>query len=283
VYCQLEGFGNAPGADLTPVDGLSSPFMRLSELEQRNYAADGFLIRASAFTPMEVETLRDAVERAALRAMQLAESGATYVLDGKRFVDSGYTTVQFEPESGSDTIRVVEPVHELDDRLSNLLDDIRIVEPMRDLVGAEHLAVGTDKLNLKRPFEGSGFGWHQDSPYWVHDCDHVDQLPNVLIALDAASEENGCFRVIRGSHTRGCLAGINDGSQLGGFYTDPALFDEQQQVPMIVPAGSLVFFNAHSVHGSLPNNSAEPRRALVLTYQPAGFPMLKSKRVRNVG
>lgn len=283
MYGLPSGLGNASDSDLTLLDALNSPLMRLSETEQRSYASDGFLIRESAFDTTEVDVLRGAVEQAALQAMELAETGTTYILDGKRFVDAGYTTVQFEPDPGSDTIRVVEPVHELDERLNELLDDPRIVEPMRDLVGAEHLAVWTDKLNLKRPHEGSGFGWHQDSPYWVHDCDHVDQLPNVLVALDAASEENGCFRVIRGSHTRGCLAGISDGSQLGGFYTDPAQFDEQQQVPMVVPAGSLVFFNAHSVHGSFPNRSAQPRRALVLTYQPAGFPMLKSKRVRNVG
>jgi ectoine hydroxylase-related dioxygenase (phytanoyl-CoA dioxygenase family) len=52
---------------------------------------------------------------------------------------------------------------------------------------------------------------------------------------------------------------------------------------MIVPAGSLVFFNPHAVHGSFPNDSDRPRRALVLTYQPAGYPTLKSKQVHNVG
>ena len=51
---------------------------------------------------------------------------------------------------------------------------------------------------------------------------------------------------------------------------------------MEVPAGSAVFFDAHAVHGSLPNLSDLPRRAIVLTYQPAGFPMLKSGRIRNV-
>jgi ectoine hydroxylase-related dioxygenase (phytanoyl-CoA dioxygenase family) len=51
---------------------------------------------------------------------------------------------------------------------------------------------------------------------------------------------------------------------------------------MVVAAGSLVFFSPHSVHGSLPNRSDRPRRALVLTYQPAGHPMLKSGVVRNV-
>lgn len=257
--------------------------MRLTEEERARYRADGFLVRERVFARAEILELQQAVEQAAVRAAELAEEGETYILDGKRFVDVGYTTIQFEPGSDNSTIRVIEPIHELNGRIAALQEDARIVEPMRDLVGCEEIAVWTDKLNLKRPLEGSGFGWHQDSPYWVHDSDHVDQLPNVLVALDDASEANGCFRVIRGSHTRGCLAGIDDGSQLGGFYTNPALFDESEQVAMAVPAGSLVFFDAHSVHGSFPNHSIEPRRALVLTYQPAGFPMLKSRRVRNVG
>jgi len=257
--------------------------MRLSRTEQASYAADGFLIRPAVFSDSEVVQLRAAVERAAILAARLACSGNTYILDGKRFVDSGHVTVQFEPDPNSETIRVVEPVHELDDELGRLLEEPRIVEPMRDLVGCEEIALWTDKLNLKRAREGSGFGWHQDSPYWIHDCDHVDQLPNVLVALDDASEANGCFRVIRGSHRQGCLPGTDDGTQLGGFYTDPACFAEDQQVPMLVPAGSLVFFSPHSVHGSFANRSDQPRRALVLTYQPAGYPMLKSKRVYNVG
>lgn len=261
---------------------VSSAAMRLSDEEKAAYAADGFLVRRAVFSPAEVDELRDAVERAAARAFELCAHGTTYHLDGKRFVDAGHVTVQFEHQPGSDTIRVIEPVHELDERLDRLLDDARIVEPMRDLVGAAELAVWTDKLNLKRAREGSGFGWHQDSPYWIHDCGHVDQLPNVMVTLDDADEQNGCFRVVRGSHRRGCLAGTADGTQLGGFFTDPTSFDERDQVAMVAPAGSLVFFSPHSVHGSLANPSDRPRRALVLTYQPAGHPMLKSGQVRNV-
>ncbi len=264
------------------MDTVKSPAMRLNADEKRSYRTDGFLIRRAVFAPDEIAALRDAVERAAERAVALSETGREYILDGKRFVDIDYTTVQFEPDSDQ-TVRVIEPVHELDDQLEALLDDSRIVEPMRDLVGSEAIAIWTDKLNLKRPFEGSAFGWHQDSPYWVHDSDHVDQLPNVLVALDDADESNGCFRVIRGSHTRGCLAGLNDGSQLGGFYTHPDLFNEDDQVAMEVDAGSLVFFDPYSVHGSFPNRSPNARRALVLTYQPADFPALKSRQVRNAG
>lgn len=255
----------------------------LTRDEAAGYRLDGFLIRTHVFSSCEVAELRDAVERVAVLAAKLSETGRTYRLDGNRFVDVDELTIQFEHSPTSETIRVIEPVRQLDARLDALVDNPRIVQPMRGLVGCDDVALWTDKLNLKRPHEGSGFRWHQDSPYWIHDSNHVDQLPNVLVALDDATEANGCFRVVRGSHTRGCLPGIADGSQLEGFFTHPACFDEAQQVPMVVPAGSLVFFSPHAVHGSFPNASDQPRRALVMTYQPAGFPMLKSGITRNAG
>ena len=60
---------------------------------------------------------------------------------------------------------------------------------MCELVGAERVALFTDKLNLKRPREGSRFDWHQDSPYWAHFCAHLDRLPNVMVTLDDADGE----------------------------------------------------------------------------------------------
>jgi ectoine hydroxylase-related dioxygenase (phytanoyl-CoA dioxygenase family) len=145
------------------------------------------------------------------------------------------------------------------------------------------VAVFTDKLNLKRPREGSGFRWHQDSPYWVHACSHVDQLPNVMLALDDASERNGCLRVVRGSHREGLLPGLEGEGRLGPLFTDPRAFDESQQVPVEVPAGSLIFFSPHTVHGSQPNDSELKRRAFVLTYQPVGHRMFKVDAMREAG
>jgi len=254
----------------------------LTSDELARYQEDGFLVRERVFQPQEAAGFREAAESSAHAAALLSDGGRTYYLDGKRFVDVDDMTVQFEHSPGSDLVRVIEPVHQLDPVFDALVDDPRIVEPMRQLVGEDSIALWTDKLNLKRSREGSGFGWHQDSPYWIHDSDHVDQLPNVMIAFDDASAENGCFRVIRGSHRRGCLPGTADGSQLGGFYTDSGSFEEADQVLMEVPAGSVIFFDPHSVHGSLPNRSDLPRRAMIVTYQPGGHPMLKTGRCRDV-
>ena len=88
---------------------------------------------------------------------------------------------------------------------------------MKQLVPSERLGLWTAKLNFKHPRVGSGFGWHQDAPYWIHDSDHVEKLPNVMVMFDDAARSNGCLRVIDGSHRAGCLPGCDDGRQLAGF------------------------------------------------------------------
>jgi ectoine hydroxylase-related dioxygenase (phytanoyl-CoA dioxygenase family) len=238
--------------------------LRISADERSQWIRDGFFTRCAVFGDAELERLREAAERVV--------AGAT-----------GAATREGESYESSETIRVIEPFHHLDPIFDALIDDARIVQPMRDLVEDESVALFTDKINLKRPREGSGFRWHQDSPYWTHFCAHVDRLPNVMLTLDDATKRNGCFRVVRGSHTRGCLPGLQGEGVLGPLFTDPAAFDESKQVPLEVPAGSLIFFNPHTVHGSQPNTSDERRRALILTYQPGGHRMFKIDAVREAG
>jgi hypothetical protein len=258
--------------------------LRLTARERRAWSEDGFFVRPRVFGGPDLDELRAGAERAARRAAREAEaSPRRYRIDGNEYVEIASSTVQYEHREGSRTLRVIEPFHPLDARLDALLDDPRLVEPMQDLVGCERVAVFTDKLNLKRPGEGSRFRWHQDSPYWVFDCAHVDRLPNAMLALDDADETNGCLRVVRGSHRRGLLPGLRGQGVLGPLFTDPASFDAAAQVPAVMPAGSLLFFSPHTVHGSEPNVSDQERRAVVLTYQPAGHRMFKIDAIRDAG
>ena len=251
--------------------------------ERRAWQEDGFFVRRAVFGAGELDAMRAASEEVVGRAEQASREGRDYRIDGNRYVENAGETVQYEHNEAARTIRVIEPFHHLHPVFDSLVDDPRIVEPMRDVIGSEGVALWTDKINLKRPREGSAFRWHQDSPYWTHAHDDVDRLPNVMVTLDDADEGNGCFRVVRGSHRKGCLPGIQDETTLGVLFTDPEAFDESQQVLAEVPAGSLVFFSPHTVHGSRPNESDRPRRAMVLTYQAAGRPMFKVEGVRNCG
>ena len=252
--------------------------------EQRAWREDGFFIRERAFGPDELTAFHAAAERVVeLAAQAVGREGEGYAIDGNRYHEAGGATVQFEHREGSETIRVIEPFHHLDPLFDRMIDDPRLVEPMRGLIGTERVSLFTDKINLKRPREGSRFRWHQDSPYWSHFTQDLDRLPNVMITLDDANESNGCFRVIRGSHTRGMLPGLEGEGVLGPLFTDPAHFDLSQQVLAEVPAGSLVFFSPHTVHGSEPNHSDALRRAMVLTYQPGGRRMFKVDAKRDAG
>jgi len=257
---------------------------RLSASEIHAYAEDGFFVRARALAAVEVAELRAAAEIAVERAHAAeGQGGDGYSIDGNRYHEAGGATIQFEHAPGSTTIRVIEPFHHLHPRFEALLDDPRLVEPMRDLIGTEQVSLFTDKLNCKRPREGSRFRWHQDSPYWTHFTEDVDHLPNVMVALDTADERNGCFRVIRGSHKQRMLPGLQGEGTLGPLFTDPRYFDEREQVLVEVPAGSLIFFSPHTVHGSEPNLSDQLRRAMVLTYQPGGRRMFKVDAKRDTG
>ncbi len=270
--------------------------LSIREAERRQYEEEGFFVREAVFGAEDLERFRIAAERVvelasrsskeAVRAAGEAissdvDSPVAYRIDGNRYVEAARATVQFEHRADSETIRVIEPFHHLDPVFDELVQDPRIVGLVCGVLGVERVALWTDKINLKRPLEGSGFRWHQDSPYWSHVCGHCDRLPNVMVTLDDADRENGCFRLVPGSHRKGFLPGLSDGTRLGPLFTDPACFDEQSQWLAEVPAGSLVVFDSHTVHGSEPNRSNRARRAVVLTYQPADHPMFKMPEIRN--
>ena len=263
--------------------------MQLSQQALDAYRRQGYLVCTALFGAHEVDLLRAAADAAERQVLASLANAPEYRLDGNRFVDLGHVTVQFEheleapsanvsqtPPARDQLVRVVEPINDVSSAFDALLDDPKLVVPMQQLIGEQNLALWTAKLNCKTARCGSGFGWHQDSPYWVHATQHVDLLPNVMLALDDANAGNGCLRVIPGSHHNGPLPGCDDERQLSGFYTDPAAFEERSAVAIELAAGSCVFFDPHLIHGSGANLSGSSRRAVIATYQPGGFVALKS-------
>ena len=254
----------------------------LSKEEHKKYNEDGFVLREEQFSSIELDLLRVEFEKTVEKAHLSSVDGKVYNLDGKKFVDIDYLTLQFEPKPNEQHLKVIEPAHYLNIELDKVINDSRLTDPIKSILNVDRLSLWTDKINLKRPKVGSGFGWHQDSPYWIHDSNDVDALPNVYVCLDEANKSNGCFRVIRGSHKKGCLPGTFDDSQLGGFYTDHKYFDLNDSLELEAKAGSLIFFDPHLVHGSSPNESDQERRAYIITYQPRDRVSLKSGLIKNL-
>ncbi len=268
---------------------LSEKSGPLGPEELAGYQRDGFVVRHSVLSQQECATWVAQVARAQGTALASIDLGAHegepvvgYTLDDNRFFDLAHITVQLEHDDLSGAVRVIEPIQDLIPAFNALIDDARLTAPMQQLVRDTSLSLWTAKLNVKSARSGSGFAWHQDAPYWTHDSDHVARLPNVMVLFEEATLENGCLRIIRGSHDRGLLPGCEDGRQLQGFYTHLQAFSNADEVALAAPAGSLIFFDPFCVHGSGPNLTDRGRSAVILTYQPGGYPTLKSRVLRPV-
>ena len=248
--------------------------MRFSEQERAQYTRDGFVLRAGVFAPAELDGLRAAVEDTVAQVVAHArrpDSGPEFLLAGHRLQFSSRTVIQWEWRDGSPEVRLLEPFTHLDARFATLWDDRRLVEPAQDAVGVAAVAPFTCKLNLKRPREGSEFPWHQDYPYWyVRTSDGAHQIVTAMLFLDEATAENGALRVLPGSHRAGPAP--RDRTEETGFLADPTRIDAAQEALVPAAAGSILFFPSLLLHRSSPNTSAHQRRALLLSFQPAGRP-----------
>lgn len=119
-----------------------------------------------------------------------------------------------------------------------------------------------------KPPTFQGQAWHQDEIY-IPTRDR--SLIGAWIALDPATQENGCLWVLPGSHKMGYLYPQRAHGNPDEFDFAPEShgFDESESIPVEVPMGAVVFFNGYLLHRSFKNRSEIYRRVLVSHYMNA--------------
>lgn len=227
-------------------ESTSAPDLTPEQLA--GYHDNGFIVLEPVFDEAELDALRLAADEL------LAQSGPV-VPDNPR--------LQIEPETidGQPIVRKIEPIIDVVAALKDLVYDRRMTAPVAQIFG-EDVILFEDKLNYKPPLIGSPYPLHQDYAYWQQ---YTDQLITVTLLLDEATVENGCLRLVPGSHKQGLIAREND---------HPRHIVEQIDDPSIAvdapgPAGSLVIFSCYTAHHSFPNRTDTGRRAILYTYNPA--------------
>lgn len=123
------------------------------------------------------------------------------------------------------------------------------------------------KMMLKEPRVGGAWEWHQDYGYWYNfGCLYPD-MGSCMIAVDQATQENGCLQVLRGSHHLGRIDHIKTGEQTGA---DPervqAAMERMELVYCELEAGDAIFFHSNLLHRSDRNLSEHPRWSLICCY-----------------
>jgi hypothetical protein len=222
----------------------------LSPSELLQYTRDGFIIKPKLFDTEEIDLLG----RAAREDRVLDQKSFGYA-DGV----GGRVRLALWSEPG-DTI------------YGAFARCRRIVCTMEALlegpVGHYH-----SKMIMKDARVGGAWSWHQDYAYWYTAGYLFPRLASVMIAVDPATEENGCLQVIRGSHLLGRIdhTGTSSHEQIAA---DPvrieALLKLQNRVYCRLEPGDALFFDCNTLHASDRNESKNPRWAMVCCYNRIG-------------
>ncbi len=149
-----------------------------------------------------------------------------------------------------------------------LARDPEIVELVSGVLGDDVILWGCHVF-CKPAGQGYETPWHQDGHYWP-----IRPLATCTawVALEPSTTENGCLRVISGSH-----AGRRLHEHLHEDRTDLTLnqrlvagtFDEAKAVDLQLQAGEMSLHDVYMIHGAKANRSARRRTGVALRYMPA--------------
>ena len=225
--------------------------MALSAAAVDNFQQDGFLIVEEVFRPEEVEELRQ-------RTADIANG-----------VITSYPEADIEYEPGVARERRLANIRKLNrcDRHDHILRDAakhpQILDVIESLLGPD-IKLESEQLFMKPP-GGMEKAYHQDGPYFSLD---PISFVSAWIAMDDVTEENGCLRVIAGSHRQGAVS-HNEVWMVGDrqdMKIPEHLLDRSREVSILMKAGSVSFHHSLLMHASGPNRTPHSRRGLAAHY-----------------
>ncbi|MDP9350141.1 MAG: phytanoyl-CoA dioxygenase family protein [Chloroflexota bacterium] len=224
--------------------------MALTTQQKDFWQENGYLGVEGVLSSQEVDNLRRGAEEIEARAAGLTQSTDRFKLQA--FGDTG---------GGTRLQQIAEP-HEIGGEWMALARHPRILDVVEGLLGPD-VMLYYSMFMMKPPRQGFAAPWHQDFAFFVHDR---AELLAIQLYIDDSTIENGCIRVVPGSHKLGLLNHFKDGVFTEIVQGDTSDFDARQvEVPM--KAGGMVLWHSLTLHSSHPNRSDRPRRGITFEYK----------------
>lgn len=149
---------------------------------------------------------------------------------------------------------------------------LRVLEP---LLG-QNIKQVAQQVHWKPPGARlTGYRFHQDLRFREsRDTyqDIVNDTVTIGVAIDPATQENGCLRIVPASHKNGYLglSDNGDGVIMKGLTHDDELrdvgLDPKDVIDVVLAPGDAVMWGLLTVHGSLPNKSQHDRAFALSSY-----------------
>lgn len=209
--------------------------MTVSQISDRaRFEAEGILFPLPAFTSDEVAAARAAFNRIAALPPEI----------GRRILLS--------------------KSHLVSRTLWDLLFARAVLDRVSAIAGPDLLVWGANFFS-KPPGSAQFVSWHQDATYWGLE---PDDIVTAWIALTPSTVENGCMRVIKGSHdsplphvdTHAADNMLSRGQEIA------VAVDEAQATDVVLAPGQMSLHHVRIAHGSEPNRSDDWRIGWVVRY-----------------
>ena len=163
--------------------------------------------------------------------------------------------------------------HFRDPRLLDYLLSAEVLDLVEPLVGPD-IALWTSHFISKEPYVGRSTPWHEDSAYWEGRLGEYDRIVTVWLAIGPSNRDNGCMRVIPGTHSNGFSQYRTVDKTDQTFDQEIAEVDESRAVDFELERGQCSLHDGRIVHGAKPNKSSIRRTGYTMRYFPASVEVL---------
>jgi ectoine hydroxylase-related dioxygenase (phytanoyl-CoA dioxygenase family) len=192
--------------------------------------------------------------------------------DAARFRDS---FDELETREGHENCEIGLQGRHIDERfIWELASQPRILDVIEALMGPDVLVLSTHvfcKYPNARPSVAATqkfVAWHQDVTYWGLEPPYA---LTAWYAIDDSDVENGCMRVIPGSHRDGIMEhgkSTKPGNLLSINQEVRSEVDDSSAIDLVLQAGQISIHHGHLIHGSNSNRSDRRRCGLTIRYCP---------------
>ena len=228
-----------------------------------HYRSQGYAVLPSVFNPAEVAALAAGFERHWAMGMAYRTS----FRHGNLFYRLGQ-----DPKLGK-IVRLVQWPCYGDPVLEQFRRDPRVLELLEPLLGRDIKQI-INQLHWKPPGAAAAdFAFHQDARFRRPREAYRNLAVSYVqtgIAIDRHTRENGCMRVLPGSHLRGDVAIPAPAQVLAGPPSDAALraagLDPTRLLDLELQPGDVAIWSVFLVHGSGPNVTRGDRRFYINGY-----------------
>ena len=154
-----------------------------------------------------------------------------------------------------------------DERFLKYCLNKKILDFVEQLIGND-FALWNSSFFAKPALNGHATPWHQDGQYWP-----IRPLATctVWLAIDDATEENGCLKFIKGSHKDKKLKKHEFNKDKNLTLHQELLkteYNENDSVSLILKRGQISLHDVYLVHGSEANFSSNSRRGMTMRFMP---------------